>query len=99
MTTQEHSDIRVREQLKALAADSDYWDFRGGAKRDALHGVTQYPAMMVPAMQGKLLDVLCDVLGKQISVVDPFIGSGTTLVESMRRGLNFWGQDVNPLAV
>lgn len=99
MTRQKHSDIRVREQLKALTADPGYWDFRGGAKRDALHGITQYPAMMVPAMQGKLLDVLCDVLGKQIRVVDPFIGSGTTLVESMRRGLNFWGQDVNPLAV
>lgn len=99
MTMLEHSDIRIRRQLQELATDSGYWDFRGGAKRDALHGITQYPAMMVPAMQGKLLDVLCNVLGNQIRVVDPFIGSGTTLVESMRRGLDFWGQDVNPLAV
>ncbi len=99
MTAQEYDDARVREQLNALASDPGYWDFRRGAKRDAIHGVTQYPAMMVPAMQGNLLDVLCNVLGQDIRMVDPFVGSGTTLVEAMRRGLDFWGQDVNPLAV
>lgn len=99
MTKHEHNDARVLEQLNTLAIDQGYWDFRRGAMRDAMHGVTQYPAMMVPAMQGKLLDVLCDVLGPQIRVIDPFIGSGTTLVETMRRGLDFWGQDINPLAI
>ena len=98
ISQQERSDERVRQQFTALASETCYWDFRG-AKRDAMHGITQYPAMMVPAMQGKLLDVLCDVLGPNIRMVDPFIGSGTTLVEAMRRGIDFWGQDVNPLAV
>lgn len=99
MTDYLRNDARVSEQLNTLALDQDYWDFRRGARRDAMHGVTQYPAMMVPAMQGKLLDVICDVLGPKIRVIDPFIGSGTTLVETMRRGLDFWGQDINPLAV
>lgn len=98
LTLRERNDERVRQQFDALASNPCYWDFRG-AKRDAMHGVTQYPAMMVPAMQGKLLDVLCDVVGPNIRMVDPFIGSGTTLVEAMRRGIDFWGQDINPLAV
>lgn len=95
----EHTDIEICHRLDVLATNADYWDFRCGAKRDAIHGVSQYPAMMVPAMQGKLLDVLCDVMGSNIHIMDPFIGSGTTLVEAMRRGIHFHGQDVNPLAV
>lgn len=93
------TDLEIRRQLDALASSAGYWDFRWGAKRDGLHGVTQYPAMMVPAMQSKLLDVLCEVLGDGITMVDPFVGSGTTLVEAMRRGIDFCGQDFNPLAV
>jgi DNA methylase len=30
------------------------------------------------------------------SVLDPFCGSGTTLVECMKRGINSWGIDANP---
>jgi hypothetical protein len=32
-------------------------------------------------------------------VYDPFAGSGTALTEAMMRGLDFKGQDINPLAV
>lgn len=91
------SDLQVRAQIKSLKVKPSYWDFRG-SKRDAMHGVTQYPAMMVPAMQGELLD-LCHKPGQKIRVIDPFVGAGTTLVEAMRRGFDFWGQDINPLAV
>jgi len=31
-------------------------------------------------------------------VLDPFVGSGTVLVEAMKHGLNFHGVDINPLA-
>ena len=48
----EQIDEEIRFRLNALTQDSSYWDFRRSAKRSALHGVTQYPAMMVPAMQG-----------------------------------------------
>lgn len=92
-------DDRLRSLLASLSSDAHYWDFRRQARRDGLHGLTQYPAMMVPAMQGKLIEVLCSVLGGAPSVFDPFVGSGTTLVEAMRRGLPFTGQDINPLAV
>lgn len=94
-------DNDINERLRSLAQEAGYWDFRKGAHRDGLHGITQYPAMMVPAMQGQILDTICSVIGRQgtLSVTDPFVGSGTTQVESVRRGLHFYGQDLNPYSI
>lgn len=79
--------------------DSQYWAFRKGAKREGVHGLIRYPAMMVPTMQAKLLDILCDAHGEVQRVLDPFVGGGTMLTESMEQGLDFVGFDINPLAV
>ena len=73
--------------------------FRGRAARQQAHGLTQYPAMMVPEMQAVLVRAVARADGNVTSAYDPFAGSGTTLVECMRLGLDFAGQDVNPLAV
>lgn len=89
----------MSQDINKLSLIPDYWDFRRGARRDALHGISQYPAMMVPAMQAKLLDIVSGAMGKKIRMVDPFIGSGTMLVEATRRGIDFAGQDINPLAI
>ena len=100
--TSRHSptDERIIRQLERLSeADGDYWTFRRRAARRQTHGLTQYPAMMVPAMQAELIRVIADADGRVTKVLDPFVGSGTTLVECMRLGLNFAGQDTNPLAV
>ena len=32
-------------------------------------------------------------------VYDPFAGSGTVMLESLYRGLDFHGSDINPLAI
>ena len=77
----------------------DHWSFRGNAKREHAHAYLQYPAMMVPQMQGELLSVMKEAMPEIRSVYDPFVGSGTTMTESMFRGLNFIGYDINPLAV
>jgi len=93
-------DDRIVQHLDGLSgADDDYWTFRRGAARHHAHGLTQYPAMMVPPMQAVLLGVVSKVEGRVRHVLDPFAGSGTTLVECLRLGLNYTGQDINPLAV
>lgn len=93
-------DARIADELASLSdADDDFWTFRRGAARRQAHGLSQYPAMMVPSMQAVLIGVVAQAVGDIDSVVDPFVGSGTTLTEAMRLGLNFTGQDVNPLAV
>ena len=93
-------DRKIICQLKSLSrTDEDYWAFRRRSTRCKAQGLTQYPAMMVPAMQAELIGAVAAADGGVTRVFDPFIGSGTTLVECMRLGLNFAGQDINPLAV
>lgn len=54
---------------------------------------------MLPDVQGALLDVLLGVDAGVKRVLDPYMGSGTVLIESLSRGLSFEGTDLNPLAV
>lgn len=79
--------------------DTTYWTFAGNDKRRNGHALFSYPAMMVPQLQGALLDDLVAVDPHVRNVYDPFAGSGTVLVECMLRGLGFTGSDINPLAV
>lgn len=88
------------ERLKQLEQDCpDYWTFGGRDRREGAHAMYHYPAMMVPQMQGAIIDVLRSAQPTYRRVLDPFVGSGTTLVESMVRGLDFQGLDINPLAI
>jgi len=78
--------------------DDDYWTYRRMSQRPGLHGLVRYPAMMVPRMQGDLLDAAIASVPMR-SVVDPFVGSGTTLLEVQQRGIEFTGYDINALAI
>lgn len=90
----------IRSGLLELSSqDAQYWEFRRQAQRDGLHGLIQYPAMMVPRMQGDILDTILAADPSIESIWDPFVGAGTTLTEAMLRGLDFFGHDINPLAV
>ena len=91
----------LRRSLAARSADgqADYWTFRGAVNARDDDVLFQYPAMMVSPMQGALIDVLLEHREGPPAILDPFVGSGTTLIEAMRRGLPFAGTDLNPLAV
>ena len=58
-----------------------------------------YPAMMVPSVQSAIFDAVLPALPDQPTVLDPFVGSGTTLDTARLRSLEFTGIDINPLAV
>jgi site-specific DNA-methyltransferase (cytosine-N4-specific) len=90
----------VQHRIKRRSADDPrYWDFSGVRQRAGMHGLFNYPAMMVPELQGALLDDVLKVHGRETLVYDPFMGAGTVLLESRYRGLSFEGSDINPLAV
>lgn len=92
--------LRLARELDELSlSDADYWSYKKMAQRPGLHGIVRYPAMMVPRMQSDVLDAAIKVLPNLTRVVDPFVGSGTTLVESIRRRVAFEGFDINPLAI
>jgi hypothetical protein len=94
------SDGFIRDSLDLYAqGDAEFWSFRGKAVRKHAHALFQYPAMMVPDMQGVLIETVRNAAGNVQSAYDPFVGSGTTLTESMIRGMDFTGGDINPLAV
>ena len=88
---------RLLEQLSQ--EDDEYWSFRGNAVREYCHAYSQYPAMMVPQMQGQLLKTISSVEPAYRSVRDSYMGSGTIETEAMKLGLDFTGGDINPLAV
>lgn len=57
-----------------------------------------YPAKAVPEMINDLIKKVMSI--RSIStVLDPFVGSGTTALEAKYLGLDFWGSDLNPLAI
>lgn len=66
------------------------------AGRGALDSLHPYPAKFIPALPGSLLD--CIEIPPGSAVLDPFAGSGTTLVEAQKRSLPSVGVDVNPIA-
>ncbi|MCP4216614.1 MAG: site-specific DNA-methyltransferase [bacterium] len=93
-------DEKLRKTLLSFSnRNSDYWSFRGKAAREHAHAYLQYPAMMVPRMQGKLIRIVRQLNPWIKNVFDPFVGSGTVMTEAMLQGLSFCGNDINPLAV
>jgi hypothetical protein len=63
--------------------------------RAHVHGFHTYPARMHPATAAGLVRALSD---RGSTVLDPFCGSGTVLVEAMIAGRRAVGTDLNPLA-
>ena len=76
-------------------ADVD-WDFPKRVAHSGIEGLHPYPAKFVAELPRTLLNILPVPAGT--AVLDPFCGSGTTLVESQRHGLVSVGIDVNPIA-
>lgn len=65
-------------------------------KQALTHNIHPYPAKYIPQIPGSLLDYLSVPAGG--TVLDPFCGSGTTLLEAAIRGCSAIGTDSNPIA-
>ena len=71
-------------------------DFKFNETRHITHGLHPYPARMIPELAKYLIHRL-SVEGD--TILDPFCGSGTVLVESIVDKRNAIGVDVNPFAL
>ncbi|HZR01912.1 MAG TPA: DNA methyltransferase, partial [Burkholderiales bacterium] len=69
------------------------WSFADSTS-DAVNDIHPYPAKFIGGIPAHALG-LVEVEG---AIVDPFCGSGTTLVESARVGRKGIGIDLNPIA-
>lgn len=74
-----------------------FWDFKESDTKTYTHGFHSYPAMMIPQLVEEFLSIM-KVDKKIKNVFDPFMGSGTTLVEGLVHGLDVIGTDLNPLS-
>lgn len=67
------------------------------ATRYSVHGLHEYKGKFNPQVVRAILNILDVPLGAR--VLDPFCGSGTSLVECAHLGMSASGTDINPLAV
>ena len=85
---------RVEEIRSAL--DGFDWTQKGHAFGEVTHSIHKYPAKLIPQIPGLFISKFCK---SGDTVLDPYCGSGTTLLEAKRRGINSIGFDLNPLAL
>ena len=91
------TDSRLISVLESLP--EDFWDFKESDVREYNHGLHNYPAMMVCPISRNIIKIVQDIK-KVNSLLDPFMGSGTVLVEGMLAGIEtIYGSDINPFAV
>jgi len=96
----ESTDKIIKNKINNIAKhDNNFWDFRKNSKRDYVHNLYSYPAMMVPKMIRELLNIVLVSQEKIDNILDPFCGAGTVLVEGMLKGKDVIGIDINPLSI
>lgn len=71
------------------------WDFRDADTKEFTHCFHSYPAMMCPQIARELLKRYGTQQGW---LLDPYCGTGTSLVEATLFGMRAVGCDINPLA-
>ncbi|MBI3600050.1 MAG: site-specific DNA-methyltransferase [Nitrospinae bacterium] len=72
------------------------WNYAEDNSRAYTHPLHPYPAMMIPQVAGRLIDMYPK---SRAVVLDPFSGSGSVLLEAFVRGFDSYGIDINPLSL
>ena len=86
--------IQIFEQL----GEDTSWSFEDSSRKDtsyATHGFHKYPAKFIPQLAKRCIT---DFTKKEETICDPFMGSGTTLIEALVSGRKAVGVDFNPVA-
>lgn len=77
----------------------DYsWSFSNKTQKDTnyiTHGIYTYPAKFIPQLASRLIREYSDAGD---SVLDPMMGSGTTILESLVNNRIAFGSDINEIA-
>lgn len=89
--------INIRDSEVTHRLRRHSWDFSDSTtSRQSLHSIHPYPAKFIPEIPRALIAEFPPAEGS--IVLDPFCGSGTTLVEAQRGGFDAVGVDLNPIA-
>ncbi len=87
---------QLADEIKSLPIDRDF------LPQNKLDILTRERTSLYPwrgQFSPGLVEVLLDAYAQEDTIVlDPFVGSGTTLFEATRRGLKCYGSEINPAA-
>lgn len=90
--------IPVYNEIPSEIKQGSILNIRVGSVTSSTHGFHKYPAKFIPQIPGWAIKrYLGEKMGKL--VLDPFSGSGTTLVEAALSGNASVGIDIDPLSV
>ena len=92
--------VKNAEDLKLNLEDlpvSSFWT-ENTQRQLKMHRIHWYPAKFPPYLVCKAFDYAKCKEVRVHNVVDFFCGCGTTPLESLKNGYEFWGCDINPVA-
>lgn len=87
----------LHDNLSLIPIDHS-WSFLDKTQKDTnyiTHGIYTYPAKFIPQLASRLI---CEYSNVGDKVLDPMMGSGTTIVESLVNNRFAFGSDINELA-
>ncbi len=90
------ADDAIRQTIQQLP--QGFWDFAAANTKEWTHGYHSYPAMMIPQVARNLIAIIQQHQPGIHTLLDPFMGSGTSLVEGILAGIHAAGSDLNPLS-
>ena len=89
-------DEALIKQIKNLP--NNFWDFKNDDTHELTHGLHTYPAIMIYPISRNIISLVKEIRAID-TLLDPFSGSGTVLVEGQLSGIKrIYGNDLNPLA-
>jgi site-specific DNA-methyltransferase (cytosine-N4-specific) len=71
------------------------WDFKTETSKEFGHDFCWYPSRFIPIIPAYLIQGLSK---EGDTVLDPYCGSGTTIIESLKQNRHAIGLDLNPIA-
>jgi DNA methylase len=86
----------LRDSALISAINAVGWDFHDSSGEMDAHNIHPYPAKFIPQIPRQILSLF--QVPPDTAVLDPFAGSGTTLLEAQGSGHDFVGVDLNPIA-